>query len=205
MATAHPLRRSAAALAAVLALGLVAGCGGSSDAGSDGPSTTAAPGDGATTTASAGETTTTTGAETTTTVADDGGGDLVGTWSADAQSILGANTANLGGTSLSCDGTITLEFTDGGTFAQSGQATCAIATQSATATIESAGDYEAADGTITISNATGSTTMEILGRTQDLGAGIPDGSAEYAIDGDTLSLTFTVASVGTVTQTYTRS
>lgn len=198
----HRLRRAAAVAVSVAALGLVAGCGGSSDDAADEPTTTA-PADEATTTA-AEEATTTTAAETTTTEAEATGGDLEGAWVADAGDIIGANTANLGGVAVECSGPITLEFT-ADAFTQSGEATCSIAGQSGTATFASTGSYEVADGTITVSGASGSTTFTILGQTQEQPGGLADGEATYAIDGDTLSITFTVPAVGTVTQTYTRS
>ncbi|MFN8018448.1 MAG: hypothetical protein U0P45_10020 [Acidimicrobiales bacterium] len=117
-----------AALAAVLAASaiLVAACGasGGSESSDGGGATTTAASDGGATTTTAAPRTTTTAAATTTTAAAEGG-DLVGTWTADAQSILGANLANLGGNAgLACSGPVTLTFNDDGTFTHKSQATC---------------------------------------------------------------------------------
>lgn len=207
----HSLRRpTAAALAAVLALGLgaLAGCGGSS--GSDGTgsgsgSDTTVTSEGATTAAPSGDTTTAPDEATTTAAEADGGGDLVGTWTADAGDIFGANTANLGGTSIDCSGPVNLEFRDDGTFSQSSTATCSIQSISGTATIDSTGSWTTDGDQIVISGSTSDGTMEIMGQTQPVEAGMSDGTATYEVDGDTLSITFTEATVGTVTQVYQRA
>jgi hypothetical protein len=201
----HRFGRLAAGIAAVVALGALAACGGSSDgdASTDEPTTTAAADD-ATTTAAPDEE-----AEETTTTSEaaepEGGGDLTGTWTADAGDILGVNTANLGGTAVECTGPVTLEFREDGTFSQQSEATCTLAGQSGTATIASSGAYEASGGTLTVRDAESSGTFSILGQTQEVPAGLSDGEASYEVDGDTLSITFTEATVGTVTQTYTRA
>ncbi len=195
--------RTAALLAAVLLTLAAAGCSSDGSDGASGASTSS-------TSSAAGGTggaTTTTGAGATTTAAPEaaGVGNLVGRWRADAGDIFGANTENLGGVALDCTGPVDLEFDDDGTFTQSSTATCTIAGQSGTATITSSGSYDASDGTITISDATSEGTMSIAGTTQPIpGAGFSDGEADYAVDGDTLEITFTVDPVGTVTQVYTR-
>ena len=119
-------RMVATATVAVLALALV-GCSGSSsgsDAGTedDGITTTSAYfGDGTDDAAS----TTASDDPTTTAAEEDGatGGDLVGTWTADAAELLAANTANLGGAgAVSCSGPVTLDLAQDGTFTHTGDA-----------------------------------------------------------------------------------
>jgi hypothetical protein len=46
--------------------------------------------------------------------------------------------------------------------------------------------------------------MEAGGMSQPADAGFGEGEAAYEVDGDTLTVTFTDPSVGTVTQTYQR-
>lgn len=194
-------------LALIAAFALVlAGCGSSDgDAGSGDAdsSTTAAEEDGGTTTL--GDDTSDDGS-TTTAAPDpaDGGGDLDGSWVADAGDIMGVNTANLGGVTFECSGPITLTF-DGGSFTQAGESTCTVAGQTATATFNSSGDYSVSGSTLTTTNAVNEGTMVIAGMTQPFEGGVSNGSAEYAIDGDQLSITFTNETVGTVTQVFTRA
>ena len=205
MRTDRP-NRSLPVLALVVAGVVVfaAACG--SSGGSD-----ASSGDGATTTSSAGDRTTTsadrtTTTDATTTTAATEGGDLVGTWTADADSILGANLANLGGGGgLDCSGPVTLTFADDGTFTHQAQATCTRGTISATATIDSSGRYQVEGTRIRILAARNSGTMEVMGRTQPMATGWAVGAVPFTIDGDTLEITFANSAVGTVTQTYTRS
>ena len=208
------MRRVLVALVVVSTLALVAaGC---SDSGSDDDAgtTTAAPdaaddegtggdgpGDDGTTTTEADETSSTTEA------ADDGGadggvdGDLVGTWTADAGDLLAANTANFGGTStLTCSGPVTMVLSDDGTFTHGGEVTCGVAGgPSATGTVTTTGSWQA-DGTkVTLSGAT--STSDLDGMTGLVG----DGSADYVVEGDQLTVTFTIDPVGEVSQVYTRA
>lgn len=202
----RPVRWLLVALLAAFALTL-ASCGSSSDdAGDDGGSaTTEAADEGG----GGDDEATTTAAEDTTTTEDGGeaggGGDLVGTWTADANDILGANTANLGGVTFECTGPITLEFGDDGAFSQTGTSTCTVQGQSGTAEFNATGTYEASDGTITVTDVTNEGTMTMMGVAQPMEGGFGGGEAEYTLEGDTLSITFTEETVGTVTQVYTRS
>lgn len=201
----RPVRWLLVALLAAFALTL-ASCGSSSDdAGDEGePATTEAAGDGG---GEADETTTTAADETTTSEAEDGGGggDLVGTWTAQAGDILGANTANLGGVSFECTGPITLEFGEDGSFSQTGTSTCTVQGQSGTAEFNATGSYEASGGTITVTDVTNEGSMTMMGVSQPMEGGFGGGEAQYTVEGDTLSITFTEETVGTVTQVYTRS
>lgn len=192
-------RAIALVLAAALSVAWLGAC--SSD---DGDATDADPAEETTTSVAEGpgpddETT------TTATVPETTGGDLVGTWEAEAGELLAANTANLGGApDIDCEGTITLEFGDDGSFSQQGEATCSTAGISASLNIETVGRYETSDGTLTITEAETLGTMEAGGMSQPAEAGFGVGEAAYEVDGDTLSVTFTDPSVGTVTQTYQR-
>lgn len=185
------------------ALALVVGAcsGSSSDGGSedDGISTTSAYfGDGedtADTTAADDPTSTTEAADAS------AGGDLVGTWTADAADLLGANTANLGGPgAVTCSGPVTLELADDGTFTHGGDVTCSVpGGPSASGTITSTGRWSVDGTTVTLSGT--ETTSDVDGISQLIG----DGSATFAVEGDQLTVTFTVDPVGEVSQVYTRA
>jgi RNA polymerase sigma factor (sigma-70 family) len=142
-----------------------------------------------------GEDTDTAPASTTTTAVP--GDALVGSWTADAGDILGANTTNVGGPGgLTCSGPITMTFTEGGTFERSGSVTCSVAGTSQSGAVASAGRYQVEGDTLTVSGfASSGSTPDAFG----------NGSATYDLSGDTLSITFTDTSVGTVSQTYQRS
>ena len=208
MRSSRPVRSKALALAVVASASLLlAACGssGGSDAGSGsgGATTTADSGGGSDTTTTAADTTT---SATPTTAPAPAAGDLVGTWTADADSILGANLGNVGGgAGLTCSGPVDLTFQNDGTFTHKAQATCSRGSISATATIDSSGRYEADGQRIRIIAVRNDGTMEIMGRSQPMQMGWAVGTFAYTIDGDTLKVTFSNSSVGTVTQTYTRS
>jgi hypothetical protein len=151
------------------------------------------------------------GDATTTTEAPDlpetGGGDIVGTWVIDASELFAANTANVGDTgSLSCSGPVRLEFGEDGSFAQRGEASCTAGGFTTTLTLETTGRYATDGGTITVSDLQSQSSMEVEGMTQaaDDVSGFAAGQAAYEVDGDTLTITFTNPSVGTVSQTYQR-
>lgn len=204
--TPLPRRVALAGGAAALAIASLAGCGasGSSDGGGDRSTTTADGGSGGSTTTTASSSTTSGSSTTTARPATEG--DLVGTWTADAGSILGANLANLGRSGrFSCSGPVTLTFAENGTFTHRSQATCSAGSVSATATIDSSGRYRADGTTLRILAARDQGTIEVMGRSQPFRAGLAVGSVPYEISGDTLTITFTAARVGTVSQTYTRS
>jgi hypothetical protein len=144
--------------------------------------------------------------EETTTTESAGGGDLVGTWVADAGDLLAANTANLGGVpGMDCSGPITLEFAPDGGFAQRGDASCSIGGMTASLNIETTGRYQTSGGTLTVTESSTTGTMEVGGASQPADVGFGEGEGTYEVRGDTLTVTFSDPSVGTVTQTYQRS
>lgn len=199
--------RRASSLALVASLLLVGACSSDDDdAASD--EATEEPADATTTTAADeseedGEATTTTAAD----LPETAGGDLAGTWVIDASDLFAANTANVGDTGgISCSGPIRLEFGDDGSFAQRGEATCEANGFSSTMTLESTGRYTTDGGTLTITDLESTTTMEVDGVTQPAGDGTEFelNEAVYEVNGDTLTITFTNPSVGTVSQVYQR-
>jgi hypothetical protein len=215
-APARRSRRLAGALfVASLGLVVLAGCGSDDDEIGESSTTTEASADDTTTTALGGDGDgeddgSDDGGDDTTTTSEaaEGGGDIVGTWTADAAAILGANTANLGGAGgLDCTGPVTLDFKANGTFSHTATATCSAAGgMSATATIDSSGSYEVTGDQLQVVAAVNNGSMEVAGTVQEVPIGLTEGQAvDFAVDGDTLTFTFTDASVGTVTQTYTRS
>jgi len=185
---------SVAAAAATIAV-VTVGCGG--DDGAESTTTTA---DGSTTTTA--EVATTTTAE----VADNDGG-IEGSWVADANDLIAANTANLGDPGgLECSGRITMTFADG-KLNRSGEVSCGASGSPLVAegSIETSGRYAVEGDTITVSET------ESSGRANLAGTEIPtpdswgDGTAIYSIEGDTLAIEFTETLVGEVTQNYTRA
>lgn len=199
-------RTVALAVAVVLAAGLLAGCGSSgSDGGGEGSGTTttaaAGGGSGSTTTEAA----TTTTADSTTSSAPAGGGDLEGAWVADAQSLLTANTANLGNPQMDCSGPITLTFGADGHLSQQGTATCTIAGQSATLRFANTADYSVSGNEVSITGTSSDSSVTVAGVTRPTTIGLGSNTATFDVSGNTLKLTFTIAPTGTVTQTYTRS
>lgn len=152
--------------------------------------------------------TTTAGNSVSTTVPDSSpatSGSLVGSWTADAGDILAANTVNLGGAgALVCEGPIVMTFNVDGTFDRSGEVSCTIAGMSAVGTIVSVGNWEDTGTTLIISGSSTSGTMTMGGTVIPLADSFGDGTGDYSIVGDTLSVTFTIDPVGAVTQIYTR-
>lgn len=132
--------------------------------------------------------------------------DLTGTWTADAASILAANTANTGNPAgLTCSGPISMTFTDGGTFSRSGAVTCGSGAISASGTVATNGRY-AVDGTIlTVSGTTNTGALALGVRSVPFPDAWGDGDATVSVQGETLEVTFTEGPVGTVTQTYRRA
>ena len=106
---------------------------------------------------------------------------------------------------MSCSGSIVMTFNEDGSFDRAGDVTCLVAGLSGSGRIVSTGQWTATDTTITILGASSSGTMELGGRTVPLPDAFGDGTAEYAIDGDALEISFTAAAVGTINQTYTRA
>lgn len=133
------------------------------------------------------------------------GGDLVGSWTADASDILAANTVNVGGAgAVLCNGPLVMTFSDDGSFDRSGTITCAIADMSFTGTLSSVGRWEATGSTLIISETTTSGTMLLGGVEMPVPDSFGDGTGVYSVAGDTLTITFTIAPVGTVVQIYGR-
>lgn len=172
----------------VFSLLLLVGCDSGGDAGSDG-----------TTTAADSSSTTVPGSSPATS------GSLLGSWTADAGAILAANTINVGGVgSLVCEGPIVMTFNADGSFDRSGEVSCTIAGTSAVGTIVSVGNWQDTGTTLIISGSSTSGTMTMGGTVVPLADSFGDGTGDYSIVGDTLTITFTIDPVGTVTQIYTR-
>lgn len=135
---------------------------------------------------------------------------LSGRWIASADSILSANLANLGGVQgMKCDGEIVMTLGDDGDFLRAGEVSCSIDGYVITGqTISSEGTWTATAETIDVVISRNDSYSE-----SPSGAGtpmrfpIPDQGltgATYEVSATTLTITFTDASVGTVTQTYSR-
>lgn len=189
------LRRIVALLACTAVLGA---CGGGDSDTGDG----AEDGSAATTSATEARSTTTRAARP-----GSSGGDLEGTWTADAADVLSANLANLGGVpgGLACSGPVTLTFTEE-TVTWSGEVTCRMGDTGleATGSLRSEGSYRVEGSEIVVSGSRTSGSLSLAGQSIPVPAGISDGTVRYRIDGDTLSLSYDNPSVGTVTQTYSR-
>ena len=177
--------RAAAVVAVVAGLAFTGvACGGGDDSASS------------STTTAAGATT----ESTTTTTAEDGGGALEGTWAIDAGEALASATANLGGTGGgTCSGQLTLTFADG-TLRRGGSARCG----SGTVTVDATGTYTVDGDKLNVSMTSSNTRAEVRGMTVPVPDSWSSGVATYKVVDDTLTITFTQASVGTVTSKYTR-
>lgn len=133
------------------------------------------------------------------------GGDLLGSWTADAGDILAANTVNVGGAgAVVCTGPIVMSFRDDGSFDRSGTISCAVAGMSVTGTLSSVGRYESTGSTLIISSSTTSGTMLMGGVEVPVPDSFGDGTGEYSVVGDTLTITFNIEPVGAVAQIYAR-
>jgi hypothetical protein len=143
---------------------------------------------------------------TTTSAAAPAGAPLVGSWVVDAGALLDETMANLGLPSgVTCSGPVTTTFATEGTFTRTGAVTCASGPLSASGRIDTSGTWTADDETLTVLTATPLGTMDVGGTTVPTPDGFGTGVAEYRVDGDTLTVTFSNPSFGTVTQTYTRT
>ena len=126
------------------------------------------------------------------------GGDVVGSWRASASDILGANTANVGGAGgLTCNGPITMTFEDNGSFHRHGRVTCSIQGTSKSGAISTTGNYTTSGDQITFSGVRASSASPVPDS-------FGDATAQYSVSGTTLTIVFTNASVGEVTQVYSR-
>lgn len=133
---------------------------------------------------------------------------LAGGWHATVDSILNANTASTGALGISCPGQLMhWRFeSDTAFFSRwSDVLTCTSRGLTFTGRLSQTGRYSASGDQLTVSG------IENFGSvTTSTGVSLPfsipasAGSATYAISGNTLTLTFTDPSVGTVTQTWTR-
>jgi hypothetical protein len=139
-----------------------------------------------------------------------GGGQLDGTsWVIDANESLAANLSNLGGLppGLSCRGPLTLSFADG-RFTWSGEFTCSMADTpiEGRGSFRTEGAYDASGSELTLRDAEGSGTISIAGQEIPFGDDLPyRAGTTYRVSGDTLEITFTDPSVGTVTHRYGRA
>ena len=174
-----PRWRALAALGLSLAL---TACGGGSE---DGTATTDPAGDGESTVSA-----------------------LVGVWQADAADLFAANLASLGSVPLSCSGTMQLRFEDTGAFESGGDPVCTGPSMSGTGTLVSTGRYSNTDAQVTfsgVSNSGGVTVVVEGGSTFTLPLIVMgEGTASYSLSGNALTITFTDASLGTVTQHWTK-
>jgi len=132
------------------------------------------------------------------------GGDLVGTWVADASELLAANTANLGGTpGLDCSGTITMTFHPD-TFERAGTVTCTVGAMSVAGTAGSTGAWSADGDTLSVSDTVTSGSIDVAGTPMPFPDAWGDGEGTWSVEGEVLQVTFIDPAVGNVTQTYRR-
>lgn len=133
---------------------------------------------------------------------------LVGVWQADASELFAANLAGLGSVAITCSGTLQLRFEASGAFDEGGDPVCTGPSMSGTGTLVTTGAYSSTDAQITFSSVTtsGGVTVVMDGGpsfTLPLST-LGNGTASYSVSGNVLSITFTDASVGTVTQRWTQ-
>ncbi|MGC5029354.1 hypothetical protein [Micromonospora sp. DT229] len=121
-------------------------------------------------------------------------GGLVGEWETDAANVMRALSAEYGALP-SCNGPWVATFTAEGRFTAGYKATCRVADVTARATARFTGNYTDTGLTFTVSDVVGDGSMTLNGRTTPL-PGV-DGfrtalgnTADYVIDGDTLTYSF---------------
>jgi hypothetical protein len=122
--------------------------------------------------------------------------DVVGTWTGDLGAIIQAAGSAVhvpGG--LTCTGSVTLTFKPDSTFAEAGDGQCTVSGHDIPAQWNAAGSYHAEGRSLTFAGAT---------CTGSLKACITDGTVDFKISGQTLSITQQAPS-GPVTKRYTRS
>lgn len=132
-----------------------------------------------------------------------GGANLVGLWQADANALLAANTANVGTPGVDCSGLMQLRFEAGDSFNVGGEVVCTSGAMSGNGTLVTTGNYRTSGDQLTLSNATTSGGITLGGSTLPISF-VGNGSATYRISGNTLTLTFSGGSAGTITQQWTR-
>jgi hypothetical protein len=206
-----PLVRKPAAVASPLALVaalLLAGCGSGGDSG-DASATASATASGSpsgtpsTDAASPSPAVTPTDDEDT--AAADGAA-LAGEWATTARAIFEANTANLGGANgLRCSGPVRLTLAAGGDLTYDVRARCTLRGRSGTGRLHTTARWSATGDQIQIrgSRSEGTITLD-GGVTVPMPTVFENGTATWAIAGDTLTIEFTDPSVGTVAHRFTR-
>ena len=129
---------------------------------------------------------------------------LVGTWHADAASILASSVGRGSLRSLTnCTGPVVLTFTAQGRVADQGRITCTGRGATGHGQFSSTGRYTA-DGTVlTVSRAVTRCTLSVAGVAIPCAFAYGNGTARYRVSGATLTLTFRTTT-GTRTQTYSR-
>lgn len=135
-----------------------------------------------------------------------GGGSLVGLWTADAAETLAANTANMGmPAGITCNGPITLDFADDQSFTAGGTAECAAGGLTISGTMNTTGTWAVVEeGTVEISGTTSDGSFDVPGIEIPAVDVMSDGSFAYAVEGDTLTITFSDPATGEVQQVWTR-
>lgn len=134
-------------------------------------------------------------------------GDLEGSWSADAQDLLDANTANVGSIPMTCDGLVTIGFADG-VITQTGDVDCTLTSgggMSGHAVVDAKGKYSVDGGMLTVSDTVHKTQVSWGGGPASEMVFFGDGTGNYLIDGDTLTINFFDPAVGNISQEWHRS
>lgn len=131
---------------------------------------------------------------------------LVGVWVASARDILAANTAPYGGLPADCDGTVTLTFAEDGTFSHVGEMQCTFGDKSGHGVIYSAGRYEVRGDTVAFldTQSTGSLTVDGISLESVVQYLTPRGEGRYQIEGDQLTIGFTMPNGAAVEHHFTR-
>lgn len=133
---------------------------------------------------------------------------LTGSWVADANQILAANTSNVGGTGLGgCQGPITMTFNNNGTFTRDAPSIrCGTVPIEATGWFNSAGSYTVQGNRINVTVAQTEGSMTIGPRTVGFGDQFSgDMTYDFENGGNVLVLHLAQYPVGNVDHKYVRS
>lgn len=142
----------------------------------------------------AGVTTTTTGSSSR----------LDGTWSASIQSLLAGGAAGGVGAGFRCDGEVRLTF-HGGRNTVGGQGSCTMGSMTGAVHYDSSADYRVEGSQIVVSGFSDNSTLTFNGSPMQAGVGaLGNGTVDYTISGNVLTITRNDPDLGAISQTYTR-
>jgi hypothetical protein len=132
---------------------------------------------------------------------------LVGTWTMPASGLFPPTPDVPGMSEPECEGAITLELRDDGSFAQRGNADCADALTGlgSSVTIDATGSYGTTGTTIQVADVESAGTISLGGPAEPGNYGLEEGEITYEVVEGTLTLGYSSSRMGQVTHVYQRA